>query len=240
LCNNEYPLTDEHFYVRRDVVKGKEYFNFRKECISCSVLKRQIHRNENPDVRRKSSAIWREKNREKIRSEQLEWQRNNKDRCKIYRDNWRSENQDKIKKSSQVYYIENKEKISISNKNWRENNPTHANLTTHKYFSRKRNLNFDFVDNDWNYALKYFDNMCVVCGVSDCKLNKDHWIPLSRNDIYNPGTVPKNIVPLCQHCNQSKQNKLPFDWLSLKFGVDFANEVINKVEAFFSTVRKVE
>lgn len=59
--------------------------------------------------------------------------------------------------------------------------------------------------------------LCIYC---DCELKKlttpwhaDHHIPISRGGCNDKS----NIVIACQTCNLSKGNKMPWDWMPLKF-----------------------
>lgn len=55
---------------------------------------------------------------------------------------------------------------------------------------------------EWLECCEFFDNKCAYCGSTD-KLTVDHIAPVSKggaNRIYN-------LVPACQHCNSSKNNR---------------------------------
>ena len=60
----------------------------------------------------------------------------------------------------------------------------------------------------------YFDNKCAYCGEDKLCLHSDHFIPVTKGG----GYTKDNIVPACWHCNSSKSNKYPLDWLIMREG----------------------
>ena len=60
---------------------------------------------------------------------------------------------------------------------------------------------------EWLAACEAFDLRCAYCG-STCKLTMDHVVPVSNGGV----TEADNIVPACQSCNSSKQNKDIIEW----------------------------
>lgn len=96
-------------------------------------------------------------------------------------------NKERIKKAHQEYRNKNRELIRLWNKNRRYKNKGAIGVLT------KESLDARF---------NYYGYRCKYCGSGD-KLTIDHRIPLSRG-----GTnLPANIVPACQSCNSSKNNK---------------------------------
>lgn len=99
----------------------------------------------------------------------------------------------------------------------------------------------DFTKADMDYALEYFNNRCPIC---DCDLlvtgyHKDHWIPVASRlkQTANPGTVPWNILPMCPSCNNKKGRSQPLAWLTRAFGALAAQEMYDRIEEFFFSVR---
>jgi len=103
---------------------------------------------------------------------------------------------------------------------------------------RKYSLPLDFTDNDWQFCLDYFGGRCAACKspqTADSPLHQDHWIALYWDDC--PGTIPSNIVPLCEHCNSRKSTRDADDWLEFEFGKEAAQQRSAEIEMFFSLVR---
>lgn len=98
-----------------------------------------------------------------------------------------------------------------------------------------------FTMHDWQIALDYFDHRCAVCGRPIGlwhNLAQDHWIPISNPDC--PGTIPTNIVPLCQGqggCNNSKNNNEAFNWLINKFGKRKAARIMKRIQGYFDWLK---
>lgn len=55
----------------------------------------------------------------------------------------------------------------------------------------------------WQRIKERFGDRCAFCLKQTNKLTRDHLIPRSKGGL----TVPENIVPTCEDCNQKKGNK---------------------------------
>ncbi len=242
VCQNEFPGTEEYFYCTRKTVKDKKYAYLRKQCKVCVITSNNERRKRDPQKRRDYEKKRCDENRQKVRDENRLYQQSHKEAVAGYRKKWRSQEQNKLKTkiSSQIYYLKNKTKINLADKNWRENNKDKKNRITHRYMAKKRNLDFHWTEEDWNFALGYWNHQCAVCKNSDKTLHKDHWIPLSYSEGFNPGTVPSNIIPLCSSCNSSKCSSLPEEWLRSKYPQQIVSEILDKVRLFFSKTRLFE
>ncbi|WP_298962436.1 HNH endonuclease [uncultured Methylobacterium sp.] len=53
------------------------------------------------------------------------------------------------------------------------------------------------------------DHTCVYCGVTDCPLEMDHVIPVSRGGL----NTEHNLVASCGPCNRAKGAKLVEEWI---------------------------
>ncbi len=82
-------------------------------------------------------------------------------------------------------------------------------------------------------TLDHWDNKCCYCAkdVTD-DLHFDHFIPLSAEDC--PGTVPWNVVPACQKCNNRKYNKDPYRWKGARgYGI------LSRIELYLDEMRNI-
>jgi hypothetical protein len=80
---------------------------------------------------------------------------------------------------------------------------------TRKNGERKNGAEGEYTDGDITLQLKTQKGLCWWCG---CRLDEyhiDHRIPLSKGGTHNPG----NIVISCPHCNLTKNNKMPWEWI---------------------------
>lgn len=219
-CKEEYPATLEYFYPEKRRGPGA----LRSTCKVCSAAQTKATRD--PDKKREYNQQWAEENRDKRRKSCREWRARNLEEQR---------ERDRLAKAKDP---ERREKV----KAWRINNKDKARQNMRRYFSRKAGHSDDFTNADWQFALDHFKGCCVACGRPAGlfhTLAMDHWIPNSSPDC--PGTVPANIVPLCNGpdgCNQSKHARNPEEWLLSKFGKKQGRAILAKVQHFFSQVRK--
>lgn len=148
---------------------------------------------------------------------------------------------DRTRTSKNASRARNAAHYNAYDKHYRATHPEQGKATYQRRQARKRELPDDFTADDWQFALDYFDHHCAICerpkGLWHT-LAADHWIPLTA--IGCPGTVPTNIIPLCQGesgCNNSKSNSMPLDWLTLKFGPRKARQILARIETYFEIVK---
>lgn len=120
---------------------------------------------------------------------------------------------------------------------------TKRQIRGHNRRARLRGLPATFTAQDHAFMLQYWGYACVTCGNQEGlfghTLASDHWIPLNSPDC--PGTVPCNMVPLCDGtlgCNTGKNDTDPHLWLIKKFGKRKAVIIEKKIAAYFDVVRK--
>jgi 5-methylcytosine-specific restriction endonuclease McrA len=145
---------------------------------------------------------------------------------------------------SRRYYALHAKESNARSKNYRNQHPEKIKEYDRKRRSLKAKLPVSFNNDDEKYALEYFHGYCAVCNqplrdlFGDRMPHMDHWIALTDPRPDNPGTVPWNMVPLCNQCNSSKGSHDPHDWLIREYGSRYALNIENRVQVFFSTVRK--
>jgi hypothetical protein len=131
-----------------------------------------------------------------------------------------------------------------TSRRFRKSHPSYINHTInqrHRY-SKKCHLPSAFTDDDWQYCLSYFNHCCAICERPQGLwhyLAMDHWIPLSSLEC--PGTVPINIVPLCQGvdgCNNHKSSSDPVEWINKRFGKRKAKIIILRIQTYFDSLNK--
>jgi hypothetical protein len=110
--------------------------------------------------------------------------------------------------------------------------------------ARKLGLPDTFTKEDEDFLLQYWHYTCAVCGAERGIYNDivlDHWIPIASPACL--GTIPGNIVPLCQAtkncpsdilaCNNRKSSKDPVVWLVATYGERKAKVKLKAIETFF-------
>lgn len=80
--------------------------------------------------------------------------------------------------------------------------------SVHRRLARKKKLPYNYSNKDWEETVEYFGNKCAYCGCSSEKLEREHFVPLSKGGEY----TKDNIIPSCMSCNRSKSDKNFFEW----------------------------
>lgn len=73
------------------------------------------------------------------------------------------------------------------------------------------NLPNDFTQKEWEKVVAFFNNTCAYCG-KETKLTQEHIIPVVRGG----GYTRTNIIPSCDKCNSSKQDRELVEWYKSK------------------------
>lgn len=212
--------------------KSKEWKRRNKE----RVLNYTREYHNKPEVKKRYSALQKKyRNKEGAKERQAR-------RYKEYR----TANKDKIAAQNRLKRADPRYKEQHRQRNAKYRKSSKGKLGKQRdlivYRTRKRALPATFTKEQWKRSLDYFNHKCAVCGRDLTGLfhtaAADHWIPLTSPDC--PGTIPTNIVPLCQDrkggeggCNNSKGNKDPSVWLISKFGKRKAAEVMKRIETYF-------
>jgi hypothetical protein len=121
-------------------------------------------------------------------------------------------NADNIKKYNKKYYSINSDDVKLRLKKWIKNNPEKYKLqrikAMHVRKSKIKNLKNDFTKKQWEYCKLYFKNTCAYCKRKTNKITQEHFIPVNKGGHY----TFNNILPVCNKCNSSKQDKDFEEW----------------------------
>ena len=154
-------------------------------------------------------------------------------RCKLCDALYRDKHREEAAIYSAFYYTEHKkellvlittwreinlDKVHRYNKTWRKNNPGKCRAMSHRRRAKKKSCGGSHTAAD---VRKQGDMQKWICwwGAPGCKgyckdeYHVDHIIPISKDGHNNPS----NIVISCPHCNESKGNKLPEEWIGRLF-----------------------
>jgi hypothetical protein len=220
----------------------------------------------NPDRVKYSRRQYRIRNREKIReykrqrrmsnpekifAEMRRWRENNVQHRQAYSLEYRQRNQDRLRKSRKLYSIKNANRIREQRRVYylrnRAKRREQSRFARANRRARKRGMPSTFTNEQWSRSLNYFNGCCAVCGrmlrdlFSTHTAAADHWIPISSPDC--PGTIATNMIPLCHGvngCNNKKRNRNPQEWIEESYSKKKADEIIQRIEAYFEWVRKLE
>ena len=99
--------------------------------------------------------------------------------------------------------------------------------------NKKKGLQSDLTNSQWDYALEYFENKCAYCLKETTDImHQEHYIPQSKDG----GYTSKNIIPSCKFCNSSKKDRDAWDWMEGQFGVWGASEINYRIQKYFDLV----
>lgn len=114
-------------------------------------------------------------------------------------DNWRRHGKaQRLSGYQKEYRIKNKDKMN-------------------QYSKNRRIRNHNITDIEWDACLKYFNNSCAYCGMSqeehkeifNQRLHREHVIHKGTNDL-------SNCIPACKSCNCSKWKHSLEKWYNSK------------------------
>lgn len=168
----------------------KDKLNTR--CKKCNNERIRAYYNKNKELKSKQDKEYYIKNKEKLL-----------DNMKIYQ----RENKQSIFENKKKYREENKESISLHKKEYYKQNKHIAVAAKQRRKAIKKSLPATLNNKQWENIKLYFNNECCYCG-KELPLAQEHFIPLSNGGEY----THNNIIPACQSCNSSKNNKDFFEW----------------------------
>jgi hypothetical protein len=157
---------------------------------------------------------------------------------------YREKNKEQLREKGRARYQANKEQWCQRSRNWQKANPDKKRVNKQRREARKRALPVSWTEQNWLTCLDYWHYCCAVCGdqlrdlFGEVMPHADHWIPLSYKGVDNPGTVPGNMICLCNSCNSSKHDESPADWLKWRYGTRKANEILSRIAAYFEYAKE--
>ena len=153
------------------------------------------------EARNANLAIWREKNREKLRDYSTAYRKENKEDIKEKTDVWRSNNREDINNKSRKWVKNNPEVRAASVKKYTQSNPEKKSNNAHRRRAKLKGAGSFIVSN--KFMKRLYLSACRFCG-ADKDIQADHIIPISKGGRHSEG----NLQPLCGPCNRSKNDKL--------------------------------
>lgn len=174
-------------------------------CKSCY----KEYRDDNKDRIKSINALWQRNNPEKCNANTSKWAKNNLKKCAEKAKRWRNNNPDKAKEIDKRSRLKNPEKYEFYRKRWQSNNKDRLLIHWRNRNARKKNSEGKYNLEDIKKLLEYQKYKCVNCYKSVKKsYHVDHINPLSKG-----GTNwPENLQILCPTCNLRKNAKDPLVW----------------------------
>lgn len=232
-CKQNYPATHEYFHR-----SSKHKSGLAPRCKTCAVLVAKIHYANNAETRRARIKQWQADNTDKVAASRKRTAPKQNER----RREKHAANPEPKRESDRRYGKQHRDKIRARQIEWERENPHKKKAIGHRYRAKKRQLPYEWTDNDWIRCLEYWHDTCAFCGRPQGLFHKivpEHWIPISDKRGNNPGTVSTNIIPACHGvdgCNNEKSNHDPVGFLTRKFGKQRAKEKLAEIMAYFEWV----
>jgi 5-methylcytosine-specific restriction endonuclease McrA len=130
---------------------------------------------------------------------------------------WRLANPEKLRGYGCKWYEANRDTKLKSKRQWREQNPEMVRIYSHNRRARQNDIPGFFIPADIERIFNEQRGRCIVCHAKitlEVKqpdtAHRDHIIAITKKGCTN---WPENIQLLCGHCNNSKYNKDPCDWM---------------------------
>lgn len=229
-CKEVYPATAEYFwsdkstkdafYSRcRKCGKGKVVREMlpegQKRCIDCKQLFPATA--EYFAAHSKQSGTLRSECKTCYHNRQVKWREDNKEHYLNYHKEYRTQNAEKVSAVKSDWFKRNRDRIAprmrVTGKLWKQRNIEKVRLQGRASEARRkariRAVGGTYTSDDVALQMKSQKGKCWWCEKKiKGAYHVDHRIAISRG-----GTNwPNNICISCQHCNESKHNKMPWEW----------------------------
>lgn len=209
-CQNEFPATVEFFSPRADVEGGLT--SWCRECLRVRARARMAERRANdPDFRRRQNEAC-----NRLYHEVYKHRPDTKERGREAMRRWRQRPENLSKERDRMRALRSdpefraaenlKKRAAIKQESYRLS----RRAGQQRYKARKLNATGSHTKDDILRQYSAQHGLCWWCGESAGEdWQADHLVPLSRGG----SNAPENIVIACRHCNQSKNNRLPHEWI---------------------------
>jgi hypothetical protein len=142
--------------------------------------------------------------------------------------NWKKRNPEKVKEYAKKNYQKHKERWKAQALAWGKKNKQKRVLImifqNQKRRSRiKANGGDGFTIHHWR-QLKEIFSTCAYCRTSPIQ-SIDHFVPISLGGQHDY----RNLVPACKHCNSTKRNNEPRQWVKSTYGQERLDFVLSNM-----------
>lgn len=205
-CKCKKVLSVEEFYKNKSKKDG-----LTTECKVCNKVLKKARREANPEKVRKEGRKSYQNHKEKRIAKTKEWQENNSDLVKQYKQKNYNKNKEKYHSVANERYHTPEGKAKYQARVKKYSATEKGKLTNRTKRARrkalKQNLLSDYTPKQWEQCKKVFNGECAYCGKYN-ELTQDHFLPITKGGEY---TI-NNILPVCRSCNSSKCNDDFSEW----------------------------
>jgi len=163
------------------------------ECKICKKLQDKKYREENSDYYKQYNHKYNVEHKRALYEQKKEYIANNKETHWNQQHNWYIKNIDSIKFRIALYKKEHPEQYQM--------------YSNRRLARKKTSIIAIFTIQD---VINKYGKNCVYCGGLFEQI--DHYIPLSKGGSH----TLDNVRPSCEHCNLTKNNKLPEEFIKYK------------------------
>lgn len=204
-CGTTYLRTDEFFprdQRHRDGLQGG--------CRRCVAATSRAWAKRNKDRMAKNVKAWKKAHPETVRIHEQERREKHRVELRKRARLYRQAHKDEISQKRHAAYRADPEKFLKRAKEWRDRNPKRFQALITKYKARKRHAEGVYTASDIEKIYKLQRGKCWWCGKKLPKRYEiDHRIPLAKGG----SNWPNNLVLSCRHCNRSKHDKMPHEFI---------------------------
>lgn len=202
-CGETKPHTAEFFYVADSRTK-----RLGPRCKSCCIKNAVQRKRDNPERTKRDAKKYRTKNSKSISEASKKRRIAHLEEYRAKNREWIKGNPEKARAACKRWRRAHPERQARADKNYRNNNPLAIRAKAHRRRALKRGAPGICTADDIQRLLATQKGRCYYCGEKR-KLTVDHVVPLSRGG----SNEPSNLVLACKHCNSSKCDKLPHEWI---------------------------
>ena len=199
-CGNDLPLTSEFWHKDSGNVAG-----FCYTCKECAKKRSRKWGADNMEQARANAKRYAETHREEIRA----YREATADRIAANKRAWRKANAEKVRAQKNASQKRNRAAANERTKRSQAKHPERRRLQGRIDAHRRRHAPGNFTAADVDLQFKAQGGNCWWCGKPLKKYHVDHRIPLAKGGTNDP----RNLCLACPKCNQSKNAKLPSEWI---------------------------
>ena len=183
------------------------------KCRPCKKKSSAIWKKANSDKLRARSAEYRAANPEKVRATKARWEKANPGKSKAWQAKYRTENPEKARAATAKYRTKNPKKVKATTAKGREANPEAIRIWSHNRRARKIANGGKLSSNLAELLFKRQKGKCACCQEPlGGGYHLDHIVPLSLGG----ANEDWNIQLLTATCNLNKGAKTPIDYMRSK------------------------